>query len=40
MDLCRRVIRQRVGKHRLEERIADLNLPHAMKVYLLYRDRR
>ncbi|XP_069669222.1 protein gustavus isoform X2 [Periplaneta americana] len=40
MDLCRRVIRQRIGKHQLEERIADLNLPHAMKVYLLYRDRR
>ncbi|XP_021923869.1 protein gustavus isoform X2 [Zootermopsis nevadensis] len=40
MDLCRRVIRQRVGKHHLEERIKHLNLPHAMKVYLLYRDRR
>ncbi|XP_011313175.1 protein gustavus isoform X1 [Fopius arisanus] len=39
MDLCRRVIRQRIGKHRLE-RIQDLNLPHAMKTYLLYRDRR
>lgn len=40
MDLCRRVIRQRVGKQQLEERISDLNLPHAMTVYLLYRDRR
>nr|CAD7393022.1 unnamed protein product [Timema cristinae] len=40
MDLCRRVIRQRVGKQHLEERVSNLNLPHAMKVYLLYRDRR
>ncbi|XP_049950151.1 protein gustavus isoform X1 [Schistocerca serialis cubense] len=40
MDLCRRVIRQRVGKHQLEERIAQLNLPHALQVYLLYKDRR
>lgn len=40
MDLCRRVIRQRVGKHQLEERISGLNLPHALQVYLLYRDRR
>uniref|UniRef100_A0A8D8QF95 Protein gustavus n=2 Tax=Cacopsylla melanoneura TaxID=428564 RepID=A0A8D8QF95_9HEMI len=39
MDLCRRVIRQRVGKQRLEERISDLNLPQAMITYLLYRDR-
>ncbi|KAG8042556.1 hypothetical protein G9C98_005190 [Cotesia typhae] len=39
MDLCRRVIRQRVGKHRLEK-IQELNLPQAMKTYLLYRDRR
>lgn len=40
MDLCRRVIRQRVGKQQLEERISDLNLPHAMNTYLLYKDRR
>lgn len=40
MDLCRRVIRQRIGKHRLEEKINELNLPQAMKTYLLYRDRR
>lgn len=40
MDLCRRVIRQRIGKHQLEERITNLNLPQPMKVYLLYQDRR
>lgn len=40
MDLCRRVIRQRIGKYRLEEKINLLNLPQAMKTYLLYRDRR
>lgn len=40
MDLCRRVIRQRIGKYRLEEKINELNLPYAMKTYLLYRDRR
>ncbi|XP_011333065.2 protein gustavus isoform X4 [Ooceraea biroi] len=40
MDLCRRVIRQRIGKNRLEERINELNLPQTMKTYLLYRDRR
>lgn len=40
MDLCRRVIRQRIGKHRLEEKIQMLNLPQAMETYLLYRDRR
>lgn len=40
MDLCRRVIRQRIGKQRLEQHVTDLNLPRAMKVYLLYRDRR
>ncbi|XP_034939430.1 protein gustavus isoform X2 [Chelonus insularis] len=39
MDLCRRVIRQRIGKHRLDK-IQELNLPQAMKTYLLYRDRR
>ncbi|KAG5322451.1 GUS protein, partial [Pseudoatta argentina] len=40
MDLCRRVIRQRIGKHRLEDKINELNLPQTMKTYLLYRDRR
>ncbi|XP_048510386.1 protein gustavus isoform X2 [Athalia rosae] len=40
MDLCRRVIRQRVGKQRLEVRINELKLPQAIKTYLLYRDRR
>ncbi|XP_044738787.1 protein gustavus isoform X1 [Chrysoperla carnea] len=40
MDLCRRVIRQRIGKQHLEDRITNLALPHAMKTYLLYRDRR
>lgn len=40
MDLCRRVIRQKIGRHRLEDRIQDLHLPHSMKTYLLYRDRR
>lgn len=40
MDLCRRVIRQRIGRNRLEERIQELQLPESMKTYLLYRDRR
>ncbi|XP_029346200.1 uncharacterized protein LOC100160060 isoform X1 [Acyrthosiphon pisum] len=40
MDLCRRVIRQRIGKQYLEERVMDLNLPQSLSVYLLYRDRR
>lgn len=40
MDLCRRVIRQKVGKQHLEERVKELSLPLAMKSYLLYRDRR
>ncbi|XP_044014625.1 uncharacterized protein LOC122856807 isoform X4 [Aphidius gifuensis] len=39
MDLCRRVVRQRIGKNRLDK-IQELNLPQAMKTYLLYRDRR
>ncbi|XP_018912944.1 protein gustavus isoform X2 [Bemisia tabaci] len=38
MDLCRQVIRQRVGKFELEERIQSLNLPPALTTYLLYRD--
>ncbi|XP_053673903.1 protein gustavus [Anopheles nili] len=40
MDLCRRVIRQRIGRTYLEERIPNLALPQSMKTYLLYRDRR
>ncbi|XP_077532161.1 splA/ryanodine receptor domain and SOCS box containing gustavus isoform X3 [Haemaphysalis longicornis] len=37
-DICRRVIRQRVGKNRLS-RVHELNLPTALKAYLLYQDR-
>ncbi|CAB3362379.1 protein gustavus isoform X1 [Cloeon dipterum] len=40
MDLCRRVIRQGVGKEQLEERIHELCLPPALETYLLYKDRR
>ncbi|XP_051155297.1 protein gustavus isoform X2 [Leptopilina boulardi] len=40
MDLCRRVIRQRIGKHLIEEKVDELSLPLSMKTYLLYRDRR
>lgn len=40
MDLCRRVIRQKVGRHRLDDSIQQLQLPESMKTYLLYRDRR
>jgi SPRY domain-containing SOCS box protein 1/4 len=40
MDLCRRVIRQKVGRNHLEEHIHELALPHSMKTYLLYKDRR
>ncbi|KAJ8923426.1 hypothetical protein NQ315_001985, partial [Exocentrus adspersus] len=40
MDLCRRVIRQRLGKQHLEERVMNLQLPQALQTYLLYRDRR
>uniref|UniRef100_A0A1B6CWC1 B30.2/SPRY domain-containing protein n=2 Tax=Clastoptera arizonana TaxID=38151 RepID=A0A1B6CWC1_9HEMI len=40
MDLCRRVIRQRIGKQHLEERISELSLPQSMMAYLLYRDHR
>ncbi|XP_065564799.1 protein gustavus-like isoform X2 [Artemia franciscana] len=39
MDLCRRVIRQNVGKQRLD-RIQELDLPQALISYLLYQDRR
>ncbi|XP_060522433.1 protein gustavus isoform X3 [Cylas formicarius] len=40
MDLCRRVIRQRLGKAHLEEKVMGLQLPQALQTYLLYRDRR
>lgn len=40
MDLCRRVIRQRIGKRNLEDKIQKLRLPQALKHYLMYRDRR
>ncbi|XP_050687192.1 uncharacterized protein LOC126980880 isoform X2 [Eriocheir sinensis] len=39
MDLCRRVIRQAVGKPRLA-RLEELNLPPSITQYLLYHDRR
>ncbi|XP_076065542.1 splA/ryanodine receptor domain and SOCS box containing gustavus isoform X3 [Oratosquilla oratoria] len=39
MDLCRRVIRQSIGKQRLN-RLDELNLPTTIKQYLLYQDRR
>ncbi|XP_013771863.2 protein gustavus-like [Limulus polyphemus] len=38
-DVCRRVIRQRIGKSHLNQ-IHELNLPTALKSYLLYQDRR
>lgn len=37
-DICRRVIRQQLGKHRLN-RASELNLPAALKSYVLYQDR-
>ncbi|XP_030758589.1 protein gustavus isoform X2 [Sitophilus oryzae] len=40
MDLCRRVIRQKIGKARLEDKVMGLQLPQALQTYLLYRDRR
>ncbi|XP_017767074.1 PREDICTED: protein gustavus isoform X1 [Eufriesea mexicana] len=40
MDLCRRVIRKRIGKDKIEEKVNALSLPLAVKTYLLYRDRR
>ncbi|KAK3922852.1 Protein gustavus [Frankliniella fusca] len=40
MDLCRRVIRQRIGKRNLEDKVQKLRLPQALKHYLMYRDRR
>lgn len=39
MDLCRRTIRQQLGRTRLD-RIDELNLPTALKSYVLYQDRR
>lgn len=36
-DICRRVIRQQINKKRLG-RINELNLPKALKSYLLYQD--
>ncbi|KAG5683042.1 hypothetical protein PVAND_012349 [Polypedilum vanderplanki] len=40
MDLCRRVIRQKIGRSHLEEHINELALPASMKTYLMYKDRR
>lgn len=40
MDLCRRTIRQKIGRVNLEERIQQLQLPLSMKTYLLYKNRR
>lgn len=39
MDLCRRVVRQAVGKQRLT-RLEELSLPQSITQYLLYHDRR
>ncbi|RWS30750.1 protein gustavus-like protein [Leptotrombidium deliense] len=38
-DLCRRVIRQQIGKSRLPRLQTELNLPNALKSYLLYQMR-
>ncbi|XP_023243456.1 protein gustavus-like [Centruroides sculpturatus] len=38
-EVCRRVIRQQIGKARLH-RIHELNLPTALRSYLLYQNRR
>jgi len=41
MDLCRRVIRQQVGKTSIERgKLDDLNVPKAIRDYLQYKDRR
>lgn len=41
MDLCRRVIRQQVGKGSIERgKLEDLNVPKAIRDYLQYKDRR
>jgi len=37
MDLCRRVIRQQVGKER--SKLEELNVPKAIRDYLQYKDR-
>ena len=37
MDLCRRVIRQQVGKER--GKLEELNVPKAIRDYLQYKDR-
>lgn len=37
MELCRRVIRQRVGRPRLRAAASRLALPPALTAYLLYR---
>lgn len=40
MDLCRRVIRQKIGRQQIEKgRIDKLNLPRRIKQYLEYKDR-
>ncbi|XP_018332776.1 protein gustavus isoform X2 [Agrilus planipennis] len=39
-DLCRRVIRQCLGKQNIEDKVTSLNLPLPLQTYLLYRDRR
>ena len=41
MDLCRRVIRQQVGKANIERgKLDDLSVPKAIRDYLQYKDRR
>ena len=41
MDLCRRTIRQQVGKANIERgRVEELNVPKAIRDYLQYKDRR
>lgn len=39
-DICRRVIRQQIGKSRLTRVRDEVHLPAALKSYLLYQDRR
>jgi len=41
-DICRRVIRNQLGKDRLNsiQHNHSINLPNALKEYLLYQDRR
>jgi len=41
MDLCRRVIRQQVGRPNIDQgKLDNLNLPKAIRDYLEYKDRR